>query len=251
MHFSLNLRCVVISVLLLFLISCQQNTSPVKSQPALQITPSSGVIGTPLKLTGMDFDSTLWNNLISFPNLSAPLHPDSGNSDTLFTYVPLGTGSGYISVNSGGSQSDSIRFQLTESTPDSVKVMWSNLPQSINQKDSQQQGWDGTLNSWQANRQDSLITLTRLTSCGDECTQTVTLQFRISATDDLPQFVRLIYENSDSFEGIARDTLSTGLIKLRSFQVGGLISGWIFTPVEEPWMYIDPVIFWYDFGEVD
>jgi hypothetical protein len=90
--------------------------------PAIaNLSPSSGPVGTPVTLTGIDFGTTQGTSTVTFNGTSAT--PSSWSSGSIAAPVPAGATTGPVVVSVGGVNSNGVNFTVTSGTFNPTKLV--------------------------------------------------------------------------------------------------------------------------------
>ena len=92
-------------------------TAPPTTPTISSFTPSSGIVGTSVTISGTNFSSTLSSNTVKFNGTTASL--SSGNTTQLIATVPSGASTGKITVTVGANTATSAS-DFTITTPPST-----------------------------------------------------------------------------------------------------------------------------------
>lgn len=245
-------RIVVFAVLTVgFVFSgCQRNSTTgveTNGEKQLQVSPASGYIGTRLTITGVPFSENGADIQLQFSNLSYRLAPDSLHKDTIFSHIPYGAVTGPLSITINGKLHYSIDpLRVLETCPDSVVIRPYNLNVGLLKKDAWYYDELQKPHEWQGTVSGDTVTLSRDFPFGDEGRVNQELKLRVSNASGLGcEFVAYFRTQNDYQNGTTKvDTLKKGIVKIKDFSTGGVVSGKIFYEDIEP----GAVVFWYDFS---
>ena len=215
------------------------------------VEPDSGYVGTKLKIFGMKFSSRgVRTNSIEFEGWEA-IRPDSGSTDTLFTYIPFGaeTGSIKISYWDGFVFHDTIGISnqlnvVQECDTLSICVLPYNVDVSITEEMSRRVDLShDKMVDWNAEINNDTVTISRSYEHIDWGI-TKTLKFLHTDNQQLPRLLSYISIRVGD-TGTRIDTLKTGIIKIQDWDTSGIVSGRVFGEYWEPLNDI----FWFNFDD--
>jgi len=240
-----------LSILFIFLVflstiliqNCESNPQSFESK-SLSVVPSSGVIGTKLKIFGVPFDTSDYAWRITFSNVGDFIWADSNSVDTIYTYVPFGAQSGDIKLNSLDDSLLIKDFLVTEECADNVNISWSNLNYKIDKKAS-----IFTIMPvisefiWSVENIQDTIKISAGYYPGDFCIY-YHLHLLDKGVNQLPQFLSGYALEETDYGAERIFDLDKGIIKIQDWHVDSLISGRVFST---PWN--NNYSFWYKFDK--
>ncbi len=236
------------SAVVLFLLigavqSCRQNDSPVgggltsgsygriDSLSASLLMPGDNLI-----IYGSGFDSSYWTNEISFAGKT--FQADSGNAGTLYKRVPMGVGSGKISVITSQGSIQGPYLAVAYMSPTELTPVWySGEPLT------EQQSWfigDLDTSKWSAMKSGDTITLTQQGVVGDDSPFENILKFYSPANYALPHPIKGVV-----LWGSRPDSI-VGFVEIQNWNVNHIISGKV-NMYTGNWPTWSSLVFWYKF----
>lgn len=242
------LQCAYILTLTILLAGCKGEDSPLTPIPnnpsELTAHPDSGVIGYPIRLTGMTFQPTHFQNLIKFAGTNDSFRADSGTITEIYTYVPLEAQTGMITVEHSEGVGIVKTFKVAQEWSGGIAVLPFNLPGSVTEAESQR--YDDGLRrfiGWTAKVSHDTVVLTNSVLI-TENRYTWELVFIQVGNGQLPVLVQAISRINYDTGGSTTTLLDAGMIKIDSWNLQGVVSGRVFGRLWGPFMKFS---FWYSF----
>ncbi len=237
-----KLILIIIGIFVLYVACEKDSTSSNNDKENSYITPNEALIGSKIKI---------FNNLpegscvIEFSNVNDWVRADSIISDTIFTTVPYSAKSGDVKLYF---QNDTIKiedFNITEESPDSVKLCWSDLNYKIDKAMSIYHYM--TLASeykWTVDIVEDTVKISAGFFPGD-----YSVYYYINLLDksenQLPKFISGFAIHKTDYGEEFYYPLERGVIKIQDWNTKRVISGKVFST---PWNN-NNYCFWYDFND--
>ncbi len=234
---------VIFLIIVILIMSCEKDsTSSNSDQTKPEISPLEAQVGTSIKLFDNFPDGTC---VIEFADVNDFVRADSIVSDTIFTTVPYSAKSGDVNLYFKNDTIKIENFIITEESPDSVKICWSDLNYKINKEMSIYHYM--TLSSefkWTVDIVEDTVKISAGFFPGDYSVY-YHLFLLNKGVNKLPKFLSGYAIEETDYGEENYYPLDKGIIKIQDWNTEEIISGKLFST---PWQN-NNYCFWYDFKE--
>ncbi len=219
----------VLQVALIFGYGCSDKGTPTippisEPQPTLVCNPDSGKIGWLFAITGEEFESPAYRNVVTFTN-AVEKRADSGSALRIYVSVPFGATTGPITVGSNGHTFTSRSFRVTENyNPSTLNVVWYDLPSPVTATDSSVIDDVGYRRTWQATISHDTIHIHRSHSFVEGFAEYHFL-LQNFGNNNLPRLIAAWVYSVDDTHQKRWDTLSVGILKTQTWDTTVGLSG--------------------------
>lgn len=221
----------------IFMCSCEKTPNPTENdnknlvifeKPLASVEPTKVVYGDKIKIFNISIDSLINRQYINilFPDARREFLPDSATFDTIYSHVPYDVSIGKILLKSSGGD-DSIFVEdilIFDSSPQGVKVVWSDLNYRIDEYISTFKHIEWFQFIWTVNIEEDTIKVSGKLQAGEYWGDFI-LNLQDKGANLLPEFLDGYVQIFTDFGGNFHYPLHRGIIKIQDWNVDSLISG--------------------------